>query len=497
MPHGTALTQVPRVALLDDPMRDRIIDEAYEILSRVGVLVENDEGLALLNDHGADVDGVERRARLPRGLVERALATAPPTFTLWDQPGEVRLVVGGDEVLFNPGSAALNVLDPVSSGSLAPMRRATARDYARLCRLVEQLPHLQLNSTALVCTDAPTELSDAYRLYVALCCCRKPIVTGLFRKEGFAIMHELLTTARGGDAALRARPLAIFDACSSPPLRWSDLTTHSLLRCARAGLPSNIIAMPMAGATGPMSLLGSIVQHTAENLAGVTLVQLASPGAPTIFGGAPAAFDMRHGTTPMGAIETMLLDLGYCEVGRALGLPVQGYLGLSDSKRVDAQAGYETGMGVLLAALARMNIVSGAGILDHITCQSLEKLIIDHELCRMARRLLDGLTPRTSTLGREAVEEVVGGEGNFLGHPTTLQFFRDELSFPGAVVDRTTSLPLEAQTQRTELERARADVERLLGRPGFAPPAEIAGELRRIITTAAGSLVLPVIDPPE
>ena len=474
--------QLPRLTLLERAMIDRVVDEAYEILAQIGVMVESEEALALLGDGGARVDGPARRAFIPRDPIERALASAPASFDLHDAPGQRSATVGGDGVLFNPGSAALNVLD--YGGEL---RRARSSDYLRLCRLVEQLPHLELSSTALVCADAPTELADAYRLYLALHACRKPIVTGLFRKEGFGVMRDLLAAARGGEQQLRERPLAIFDACSSPPLRWSELTANRVICCARAGIPSNIIAMPLAGATGPVSLLGSITQHTAENLVGVLLAQLARSGAPVIFGGAPAAFDMRHGTTPMAAAESLMLDLGYCEVGHALGLPVHSYLALSDAKRIDMQAGYETGMGVLLAVLGRVNLVSGPGILDYITCQSLEKLVIDHELCATAKRFLEGIRPLSPTLARDALAEAVAGDGHFLSHPTTLRLFRRELRLPGAVVDRTPTVPPghDGPAAAGELERAHAVVEELLARQPYAPPPEVARDLDGIIASAA------------
>ena len=127
----------------------------------------------------------------------------------------------------------------------------------------------------------------------------------------------------------------------------------------------------------PATLAGSLVQHTAENLSGVLLGQLACEGAKVIYGGSPAVFDMRKGTTPMGAIETMMIDSAYNEIGKYLGLPTHGYMGLTDTKVVDAQSGAEAASGILLAALSGVNVVSGAGMMDFESCQSLEKLILD------------------------------------------------------------------------------------------------------------------------
>ena len=119
--------------------------------------------------------------------------------------------------------------------------------------------------------------------------------------------------------------------------------------------------MPLSGFMAPVTLVGSLVQHTAETLSGVVISQLASPGAPALYGGSPAIFDIRYETTPMGAVETMMIDCAYSEIGKHLGLPTQAYIGLSDAKQLDAQAGLETSMGATLAALAGINSVSGPG----------------------------------------------------------------------------------------------------------------------------------------
>jgi trimethylamine--corrinoid protein Co-methyltransferase len=172
--------------------------------------------------------------------------------------------------------------------------------------------------------------------------------------------------------------------------------------------------MPLTGATSPVSLREAIVQHCAESLSGVVLHQLVRPGAPIIYGGAPSAFDMRHGTTSMGAIETMMICVGYAQVGKHLRLPTHGYLALSDAKSPDYQAGLESGVGAVLAALAGINMVSGVGILDYILTQSLEKLVLDHEACAMALRLSRGIA-RSGDDPVELIAEVVR-RGEFLSH---------------------------------------------------------------------------------
>jgi trimethylamine--corrinoid protein Co-methyltransferase len=232
--------------------------------------------------------------------------------------------------------------------------------------------------------------------------------------------------------------------------------------------------MPLAGATAPVTLLGSVVQHAAECVSGITIHQLAHPGAPVVWGGAPAIFDMRQGTTPMGAVETAMIDAAYAQVGKSLGLPTHGYLGASDAKIVDAQAGLESGVTAMLGALAGINMISGAGMLDFLACFSVEKLVIDAEAIAMAFRLLDGVEQRTPTL---ATEMFVGMnfKGDFLKLKVTRQLFAKEQHLPSPVIDRGSIRTWQQGGGLDTFARAKVRVKELLAnyqKPTLPPEVE-------------------------
>jgi trimethylamine--corrinoid protein Co-methyltransferase len=204
---------------------------------------------------------------------------------------------------------------------------------------------------------------------------------------------------------------------------------------ARAHVPAELISMPLAGVASPVTLIGSIVQHAAETLAGVVLHQLAEAGSPIVWGGAPTIVDMRTGSTPMGAIETAMIDAGYAAVGKSLGLPTHAYLGATDSKIVDAQAGLETGMTALIGGLAGIDMISGPGMVDFLLAQSPEKLVIDAEVIGMVQRLLRGIGTPTETLATGSFE-AAGLDGRFLELPETRKLFRTEQFLPTRIIDR-------------------------------------------------------------
>ncbi len=153
-------------------------------------------------------------------------------------------------------------------------------------------------------------------------------------------------------------------------------------------------------------------------------------------------------------------------------------MGLSDAKVLDSQAGYETGVGVMMAALAGINVVSGVGILDFITCQSLEKLVIDNEICGSAYRLLDGIRHRHDPMAIDFLPHAIK-EGHFLSHPTTLKLFREEGLIPGVVVDRASAPPEGGG--RPDRERAAGVVAELLARESFRLPDATVREMERVV----------------
>ena len=256
--------------------------------------------------------------------------------------------------------------------------------------------------------------------------------------------------------------------------------------------------MPLAGATAPVTLAGSVAQHAAECISGITIHQLAAPGAPIVWGGAPAIFDMRTGKTPMGAIETAMLDLACSQVGKHLGLPTHAYLVSGDGRLIDAQVAMESGISTVLGALAGINMISGAGMLDFRACHSIEKLVIDAEAIASAQRLLEGIQPRGVSLAIDMFAQT-GLQGDFLKLKETRELFRKEQHFPSAVIDR--GLPAADGSSPDILHRAHQRVEELLSSYERHPlTADVERELVDFANhegKAAGLEGLPGIRTPE
>ncbi len=481
----------PKLELLTLDLIARILDEAFQLMQKPGIKVQSAEARDLLINAGATADGDV--VKIPEKIVRKALDTTPAEFHLYDRNGNPKVRYGGNSVHFDPGSSGVHILDPET----LEHKTSYAPDLVRLVKVAEMLPQYDAQSTAIVCNEVPKAIGDLYRLYIVLWFSQKPIVTGSFSLQTLGAMIDMLAIFSNGRQGLAEKPQAVFDVCPSPPLIWSDFGAGNLIELARANVPAELISMPLAGAAAPVTLLGSVVQHAAESLSGIAIHQLANPGAPIVWGGAPAIFDMRRGTTPMGAIETAMIDAAYAQVGKSLNLPTHAYLGASDAKVVDAQAGLESGVTALVGALAGINMISGAGMLDFLACQSAEKLVVDAEGIAMAQRLLAGIEVRTETLAT-ALFEGINFKGDFLKQKVTRELFPKEQNMPSAVIDRDSIRGWQAAGSLDTFARAKVRTRELLAvyeRPHYAPEQE--RELRTMVeglARKAGMDALPQLE---
>ncbi len=479
----------PTLSLLDPSLPARIVDEAMEVLARVGVFIEDARALERLASVGVTADLATHRAMFPREIVEHALETTPSSVTLYNRDGAPHATLAGDKVHFTPGSSALRILDR----HIQKAREPDSADFIEYVKLADGLAHIDYLSTAFIPKDIPQDMADAWRLYLVVAHSRKPVVSGAFTAFGVPRMGEIMGRFRGSREELIAKPMGLFTCCPNTPLRWGEDPICNLMDCAEWGIPVEIVPVLLLGMISPVTTVGALVLHTAEVLSGLTIAQLVRPGTPVVFGGAPAAFHMQLMTNPMTAVEALQLYCAYAEVAKYLKLPCQAYMALSDSKFNDPQAGMETGVGAFLAATAGINSVSGPGMLEYVNCFSLEKLVFDDEVVAHAQRFIRPVEVRGDLPTLELIEELVR-EKHLLTAEHTLEHWPEELYLPGPMVDRSNWDQWEEQGSRDWRRRALDTIDETLGRYE-EPPLDPAldADIRDLFlrTCDAPGLVLP------
>ena len=456
-----------RLAYLTKNEIEEIHSISLQLLQNTGVRVTNEEAQALLENAGCTLVG--DIVTFPETLVRESIESTPSTFSIFSRNGKESFSIGQDNVLINPGSSAVYFKDRKSGD----IRKGTSRDIAELVQVVEHLEHIKAQSTALIPSDIPVEIAGLYRLYVILKNSTKPIVTGAFSKEDFHIMRDMLEVVAGGPDELAKKPQAIFDCCPSSPLIWSDATSQNLIDCAKAGIPAQIVSAPLMGVSSPITIMGTVVQQNMEILSGIVIAQQVNLGTPLIYGGAIGSLDMRYGTPRFSSVEAIMTACMSNEVGKSYGIPTHAYLGTSESKIEDSQSGYETGLGLIMGILSRINVVSGPGMMTQLNCQSLEKLVIDNEFCGSALRLIQD----SESLLDEDIHELisnVGPGGDYLKTKHTQRNYRKKHLFPSDIIDRLNLHSWIEEGKKTSVDRARNRVDTLLNEETIVPLPESA-----------------------
>ena len=484
----------PILQTLGDELTSRILEDAKRLMAEVGVEVCGSELNRRLLDHGLKTDNSGRRILFPPDVVDKAISDAPKSFTLFDRDGNVHTEIGGNNVHYVPGSSALKIFDHRSGET----RLADSTDYIEYARLCDGLEHIAYLATAFSTNkDIEPQVSDAWRLYMTLITSKKPVVSGAFTEHGVPRMAQMLQLFRGDRADLLARPMTIFTITPTGKFRYGDDSCQNLLDCVEAGIPIEIVPVTLMGLIAPVTLVGALVFHCVDVLSGLTMAQIIRPGAPVLFGGAPATFHMKSASAPMAAIEAQRLNVAYVAIAKSLSLPTQAYMALSDGKFLDAQAGGESFSSALLAAIAGVNSVSGPGMLDFVLTFSFPKLVFDNEVCGQALHFVRETQVLDDLPATDLVAELLR-EDDLITSPHTLEHWPRELYMTGPVTDRDNHENWQKAGSKELYERACDEVgQRLAAYTPIETDPKIDTAMRELVVAGLNEQTsLPEFPPP-
>lgn len=410
--------------LLSPSDLEQVHQTAMRLLEQVGVAFPQAEALAVFQEHGARVEA--SRVYLTESQVMDRLRDIPKQFTLHARNPQRNLTIGGGSTVFAPGYGAPFLVDAELG-----KRGATLEDYHNLAKLSHALPNQDITGYLLVePEDVPA--AHLHMLYAHMTHSDKPFIGSTAGREG---AQQTLDMARilFGDLGERAVTISLINSLS--PLGYSTEMLDVLMVYAQARQPMVIAALAMAGSTGPVTLAGMLAMQTAELLAGIVLTQLVSPGMPVVFGSTSTNIDMKTGALCIGSPELSQMVAAHAQLARFYGIPSRSGGSLTDASYPDAQAGFESMMGLLTTANSGVDFVlHAAGILSSYLAFSYEKFVLDDEMCGMVRRLRRGFTVSPETLAYDVIAKV-GPGGNYLMEDHTVERCRTEFWKPG-LVDR-------------------------------------------------------------
>jgi trimethylamine---corrinoid protein Co-methyltransferase len=412
-----------KLNLLTEKQIKQVHEAALRILEKTGTVVTSERAVKLLKDAGAKCEG--DRVRFPSKLVEKALKTRQSMITVYDREGKPVMHLGDRNNYFGTGSDCINVYDPQTRKH----RETKKADVIRIARLCDALKNIDFCMSMGVATDKSRVTSYVHQFEGMAKSTAKTLV---FTADGEEDMKDIFAIASiivGGEKELLQKPRYVLYNEPISPLQHTRMGMEKMLFAAEHNVPMIYIPSPMMGGTAPVTMAGCVAQSVAEGLSGLVIHQLCKPGAPFIFGADATIFDMREMIFAYGAPELQIMDMAMADMAHYYGLPLFCIAGATDSKVVDAQAGAEMALSLLVSALNGCNIIHDVGYLESGIGSSLESVVLADELIGTAKRYVAGFEINDETLALDVIDKV-GPQKDFLNEDHTLENFRKDVWFP-------------------------------------------------------------------
>ncbi len=457
---------------------DKEINEIHEasvyLLENVGIKMHNETARRIFTENGANVDQESMIVKIPRGMLEDAIDSTPSRLILYGREEKNDLVLEGANVYLGTGGTVLNTID-LDTGK---KRKTEVRDVEGYAKMADALDNVAFFVINCYPDDVPAEDVDINRFYHAFANTSKHVMGGPYTRKGLFDVIDMAEEIAGGKEKLAERPFVSFITLMMSPLAMEVIYTDFMIEVARRGLPIATPSEPLAGANAPVTLAGTITLNNAESLGGLVLAQLVNKGTPTVYGSTSSIMDMSTGTYMGGSIESALINAGCAQMAQHYKIPIYGTGGMSDSKVVDAQAGYESANTAMVVALSGCNYIHDAfGLLEFCTSLSYEKMVVDNESVGMILHAVKGVDVRPETIATDIIAEV-GPGGHFLDHEHTAMHVRNEFYFP-RLSDRQQRIDWEKGGSQDVFQRAHKEARNILeNHEPFGLPEELQKSLR-------------------
>jgi trimethylamine---corrinoid protein Co-methyltransferase len=459
---------------------ERIHEAALEVLEDIGIRFPSDRALAVLERGGCDVDRATQVVRLPRALVMDAVSRAPHTYVLAGRDPAADLFIDGTRChLSNDGSGVF-----VHDHRTNEKRPSTKSDVATSARFVDALPELSFYWGPVVTSrDVPPAtkaLHDAEAVFNNTSKHFQTVTTVGEKPARYVV--EMAAAIAGGLDGLRARPILSFMQCTVDPLGHDGPNLEANLVAAEYGLPSGFMPMPLAAGTGPATLAGTLVVHNAEALSGVVLLQLAYPGTPCFFAGAPSVIDLKTGGYTGGSPEDYLLAAAATQLAHFYGIPMAMGTMATGSKEPDWQAAIDDSLSTFASVMSGADMMNGAGLLNGSKILSYPHMVMETEIYSIMQKVAGGIEVTDETLALDVIKSV-GPNGTYLTEKHTRVHMK-EIWRPN-IWDRTPYDAWVRDGKRGALHRATEIADDILENHQPEPlPEDVTRELRAIVERA-------------
>ena len=405
----------------------RIHESALRVLEGVGVKVDLDEALEIFSAAGAHVDAKDKRVRIPARIVEKHIASAPSTVILWGREPQNNLILEKTRVYMGTGGAALKVIGPNSGKK----RLSNLKDIARLAKLTDGLENIHFYTIPCTAQDIPEDKVSINEFYASILNTSKHIMGPVHSLQDVNDVIDMAGMICGSQEKVKEQPFISFVVSwMVSPLTFDPEVTKILIEIVKSGMPVALSSAPMAGATSPITMAGTLTQLHAEEMAGVVFTQLIEPGAPVLYGGIPGMANMYDLSYRAGGVEFGFMNAAISQLATYIDIPNYCSAGITEAKIPSMQAIYEKTFSICQCALAGSNYVHhAAGVLESILTLDYGQFVIDNEIIGMAMKMVKGIEVDADTLAVDLINEV-GPGGNFFSTRHTRKYLRSEYLEP-------------------------------------------------------------------
>jgi trimethylamine--corrinoid protein Co-methyltransferase len=412
---------------------DTLHHGACHILKHTGVLVEMEEAAERFASAGANVQkkGKHWLVKIPEWLIMDSVTSTPKSVTYYARDPEKNHYLENGRVGFGTFGEQVNVIDL----DTRKCRNTTKKDCDNIYRLIDSLDGLAFCQRTVCPGDKPAKTQAAHNFHSLITNNSKHITIGMVDRENVDVITKMAAAAAGGVDKLRERPICTCSSCVISPLTLANQCCETLIAALEAGVNVDIMVMDLAGATGPVTLAGTIAQTVAEHLSGLVLAQIVKKGAAVTFGSCSTILDLKTGLASVGAPEWSMVGSSIAQMGRYYQIPTRIGSGVSDSKIPDAQAGYEFTINAMAMAMSGANMIFGAGGIESGLTFDYAKLIMDHECITNIKKMIGGVKIDDESMVLDLIDEV-GPGGAYLTHRHTFKHTRSHSQ--GIIFDRKT-----------------------------------------------------------
>ncbi len=473
---------VPRLRweVLSSSDIERIHEATLEVLEETGVHFPSARALDALERGGCRVDRATSVARLPRAIVMEAASWAPREYVLAARDRDCDLLIDGRRCYLSNDASGVFVLDP-RSGEKRPSTKADAAESARF---VDALPNVSYYWGPIVTSqDVPPATKALHDSEAVLTNTTKhyQAVTTVGEKAARDVV-EMAAAIVGGTDELRRRPIVSFMQCAVDPLAHDGPNLEANLVAAEHGLASGFMPMPLSCGTAPATLAGNLVVQNAEALSGVVLLELAYPGCPAFFAGAPSVIDLKTGGYTGGGPEDYLLAAAATQLAHFYGLPMAMGTMATGAKEPDWQAAVDDSLSTFASVMTVADMMNGAGLLNGSKVLSYPHMVMESEIYGIVQKMAEGVVVDDDTLALDVIKSV-GPNGTYLAEKHTRRHMKD--IWRPTVWDRSTYDQWLAAGKAGAHERATAVAADILDNHRPEPlPDDVQAELARIVARA-------------